>query len=527
MSQHFASQLTLGIRRAVTLRPEATALKCGPTARTWRHLAQRISRLAAAFRAMGIKNGDRVAMLSHNTDRYVEYVFATLWAGAVAVPLNTRWAARELRDCIVDADPKLLLTDRDHLATALELGNDCAGISDLIVADSTAPCGLTCYEELIATHDAIDDAGRSGEDLACLFYTGGTTGRPKGVMLSHNNLMTNSLVAIANMSMTEATVHLHVSPLFHVAGGARLFSVTLAGGTHVVLPRFEPRSFLQTLSQERATLTIIVPTMLNALLNAIESDPELARLDLSALELLTYGASPMPEPLLRRAMALLPHVSFMQGYGMTECSPTISVLSPHWHRYEGPDSKLRSAGRPVHAADVAILDGEGKAVPHGVTGEVCVRGPLVMQGYWKAPELTAETLREGWLHTGDAGYLDADGFLFLVDRVKDMIVTGGENVYSAEVEAALYEHPGILECAVIGIPDATWGEAVLAVVVPKPDITIRADELDQICRGRIAGYKCPKHYEFRTEPLPKGGPGKILKSELRAHYWQSHDRQIN
>jgi long-chain acyl-CoA synthetase len=326
------------------------------------------------------------------------------------------------------------------------------------------------------------------------------------------------------MGIREDTVHLHTSPMFHVAGGARAFSVTLAGGTHVMNPRFDVETFLATIERERVTITIIVPTMLARL---VEYDG-LERFDLSSLRLLSYGASPMPEALLRRAKERLPGIRFLQSYGMTELSPVATVLPPEYHVFEGPDAGYTaSAGQPVYNADLMILGDDERSVPTGGIGEVCVRGPMVMKGYWNLPELTADTLRGGWMHTGDAGYLDERGFLFIVDRVKDMIVSGGENVYSAEVEDAIYLHPDVAECAVVGVPSERWGEAVHAVVVPRAGTRPTAESIIEHCRTRIAGYKCPRTVEFREEELPKSGPGKILKTELRAPHWAGRERRLN
>jgi acyl-CoA synthetase (AMP-forming)/AMP-acid ligase II len=332
------------------------------------------------------------------------------------------------------------------------------------------------------------------------------------------------MTALVNLGIREDSVHLHVSPLFHVAGGSRVFTTTVAGGTHAVIPRFEPDLFLQAIETFRVTVTVVVPTMLNALLQ----HPDLHRYDLSSLKLLTYGASPMPESLLRQAMQRFPEIAFLQSYGMTELSPVATCLSPRYHVFEGPDAgRIRSAGQAVYNADVAVMDSADQPLPSGQVGEVCVRGPMVMQGYWQQPELTAETLRGGWMHTGDAGYMDQQGFLFLVDRVKDMIISGGENVYSAAVENVIYQFPGVHECAVIGIPSEAWGEAVHAIVVPRPGATIDPAALLAHCRQQLAGYECPKSVDVRTDELPKSGPGKILKTELRQPYWQSESRSIH
>jgi len=519
-------ELTQGIRRAALIHPDRTALVCGDRRWTWKEFEARVSRLAGAFRAQGIRDGDRVAMLSGNSDRYVEFYFATLWAGGVIVPINTRWSPEEIRYCIDDATPRLLVVDAGHLALGRALLAESSSVAALILADdSGAADGALEWEALIRDSAPAVDARRGGEDLAALFYTGGTTGRAKGVMLCHRNFMANSMMHVANLGLgADDAVHLHVSPLFHVAGGARLFSVTVAGATHAVLPNFEPAAFLSAIERHRVTVTVIVPTVLNRLV----SFEGLAKYDLSSLKLLTYGASPMPEALLQRAMTRFPGVEFLQSYGMTELSPVATMLAPRYHTFTGDDAgRTRSAGQPVYNADVAILDASDRLLPQGEVGEVCVRGPMVMQGYWRRPDLTAEALRGGWMHTGDAGYLDARGFLFLVDRVKDMIITGGENVYSVEVENVLYQHPAVQECAVIGIPSDAWGEAVHAIVVARPGATVDASELIDFVRSHIAHYKAPKSCEVRAAELPKSGAGKILKSELKKPFWQSEERGIH
>ncbi|MEQ8992794.1 MAG: long-chain fatty acid--CoA ligase, partial [Pseudomonadales bacterium] len=490
----------------------------------WRTLAERVARLAAVLQARGIEPGDRVAMLGVNSPRYVEFYFAALWAGAVMVPVNTRWAAPEKVHCLNDSGARLLLADDGFIAEAEALREACAGLEACIHVGEGVPASSAAYEARLERHDPVPDAGRGGDDLAALFYTGGTTGRSKGVMLSHANFLSNSMTALVNLGVREHSVHLHVSPLFHVAGGSRVFTTTVAGGTHAVIPRFEPALFLDALERYGVTVTVVVPTMLNALLQF----PDLDRYDLSRLELLTYGASPMPEELLRQAMARLPGVRFLQSYGMTELSPVATCLPPRYHVFDGPDAgRIRSAGQAVYNADVAIFDADDRPLPPGAVGEVCVRGPMVMQGYWQQPELTAQTLRGGWMHTGDAGYLDDEGFLFLVDRVKDMIISGGENVYSAAVENVIYQFPGIHECAVIGVPSEQWGEAVHAIVVPRPGAEIDTAALLAHCRTQLAGYECPKSVDVVAAELPKSGAGKILKTELRAPFWQGQTRSIH
>jgi long-chain acyl-CoA synthetase len=521
-------QLTQGIHRAVQLHRHRLALVCGERAVDWGRFADRVSRLAGAFRARGVGMGDRVAMLANNSDRYVEFYFATLWAGGVIVPVNTRWSVNEIASSLDDAQPLLLLCDRAHLAVARELMARCPSLKALLLADCPDDVSdaesIPHWEALIRDTAPIADARRGGADLACLFYTGGTTGRAKGVMLSHANCMANSMMHIANLGLHEDAVHLHVSPMFHVAGGARLFSVTAAGATHAVIEAFDPAEFFAAIERFRVTVTVVVPTVLNRLVD----HADLHRYDLSSLQLLSYGASPMPETLLKRALERLPGIDFLQSYGMTELSPVATMLMPRYHTFEGPDAGFtRSAGQAVVNADVVIMDANDQPLPTGGIGEICVRGPMVMLGYWRQPEMTAQALRNGWMHTGDAGYIDARGFVFLVDRVKDMIVTGGENVYSAEVENVIYQHPAVHECAVIGVPSDAWGEAVHAIVVTKPGVVAEPEEIIAFCRERIAHYKTPKSCEVRAEELPKSGAGKILKTELRKPFWIRSTRGIN
>ncbi len=517
-------RLTQGIHRALQLYAREPALRGGGFDLNWSQLADRVARLAAVFIAHGIVPGDRIAMLAANSPRYVEFYLATLWAGAVMVPVNSRWAVPEKTHCLTDSGARLLLVDAAGHDEAAALLEACPALERVIHADDGPGGGYDDYEALLAGHDPVADAERGGDDLAALFYTGGTTGRAKGVMLSHDNFMSNAMTAMVNLGIRQQSVHLHVAPLFHVAGGSRVFTTTVAGGTHAVIPRFEPELFLDAVQRYGVTITVVVPAMLSTLLEY----PHLDRYDLSSLELLTYGASPMPEALLRQTMERMPGIRFLQSYGMTELSPVATSLSPRYHVFDGPDAgRIRSAGQAVFNADVAVMDDAGRRLPSGEVGEVCVRGPMVMQGYWQQPELTAEALRDGWMRTGDAGYLDADGFLFLVDRVKDMIISGGENVYSAAVENVIHQFRGVHECAVIGVPSERWGEAVHAIVVPRSGATIEQADLLAHCRAELAGYECPKSIEIRREPLPRSGAGKILKTELRLPFWSGQDRSIH
>ncbi|MGV3768964.1 MAG: class I adenylate-forming enzyme family protein [Sphingobium phenoxybenzoativorans] len=507
--------LTQGMRRALLMRPQGVAILDGDAQFSWAQFADRTARLAGMFKSLGLETGDRVALLALNSHRSLECYFAALHAGGVITPLNHRLSVQEIAAQIADAEPKIIVLGPDFAQFAGELKHASGGTVSAIIhcADGPAPDGMTAYEAALAVAQAVPDAGRGGDDLACLFYTGGTTGAPKGVMLSHANILANSANFISHIGMDERTVHLHCGPLFHVAAGVRLFSVTQAAGTHVVLPRFVAGEVLSVIARHRVTLATFVPTMLRALLD----EPEIASAHLSSLRYITYGAAAMPEALLRQVMTRLPDVRFVQSYGMTETSPIATMLGWREHMPEmAAKGLLRSAGRPALLADIAVVDPSGVPVPAGERGEIVVRGPMVMLGYWRQADATAEALRGGWMHTGDIGYLDGDGYLYVVDRLKDVIISGGENVYSQEVENAIAAHPSVQQCAVFGRPDARWGEAVHAVVVPVSGVSIEPQQVIDHCKSMIAGFKCPRSVEVRLTPLPLSGANKILKNELRA-----------
>ncbi|GGM37710.1 AMP-binding protein [Dactylosporangium sucinum] len=363
-------------------------------------------------------------------------------------------------------------------------------------------------EDLIAGHAPMSDVRRGGDDVLGIFYTGGTTGRSKGVMLSHDNVFTSAWGSLATGHFTTPGGRLlHAAPMFHLADFAIWVAGLLTGGTHVIVDGFTPGGVLAAIERHAVTDVLLVPTMIQALADF----PDAGRYDTSSLVRLIYGGSPMPATTLAAARTMFPGAGLVQAYGMTELSPVATLLGPAEHDVP---RLAASAGRAAPHAEVRIVDRAGDEVAAGAVGEVVVRGDHVMAGYWQRPEETAAALRGGWMYTGDAGYLDEDGFLFVVDRIKYMIITGDENVYSAEVENVLSQHPAVAACAVIGLPDAQWGERVHVLVVPAGDAGVRAEDLRAFCRGRLAGFKIPRSVEV-VASLPISPAGKVVKRQLR------------
>ena len=429
--------LTSYFRQWTARHGDRTALVFEKKRRSWVELEDRVGRLASVLRDLGVGPGDRVAMLANSSDRYVEFYYSVLWLGGIVMPLNSRHAVPELLAQVHDAEPKVLLVDASFNTVAEQIRAASPSIKHMIYADDgIVPEGMIGYEQALAAAQPCKDTNTGGGEVACLFYTGGTTGRAKGVMLTHENLMSSARCMIGLLGLEDGSLtHLHAGPLFHLAAGGRVLMTTMVGGRHVVIPRFTPRELLTIVQAERITALTLVPTMLSMVLQ----QPDFGSFDLSSVKLITYGASPMPETILREALAKFPKVQFSQVYGMTELSPAATLLGPEDHRL-GPSHRLRSAGKPVMGVELRVVDSNDVPRPSGQVGEIIVRGPNVMKGYWRQPEQTEQTLRNGWMHTGDAGYLDADGYLYVVDRTKDMIVSGGENVYSAEVENAVGQH---------------------------------------------------------------------------------------
>lgn len=520
--------ITQGLHRHLQARPHATAIRYLGRGITYAEFGDRVARLAGALKKLGVNSGDRVAMLSSNSLRYIEYYLAVPWADAVVNPVNYRWSPSEIIYSLDDSQTSVLLVDDNYKDLAQRIVAESKTVRALIYAgDGDAPEGMLSYEQLIADNEPVEDARRGGDALLGIFYTGGTTGFPKGVMLSHNNVAFSSLASQQLGRCTATTRFLHSMPMFHLADFAAMVSLFSSGGTHVVLPAFSPQTVLEAIHNEKIDEILLAPTMIQMLLDWREATPVAQDYDLSSLARVGYGASPIPPALLDRACTMFPKAGFAQGYGMTELAPVATCLTAEYHTPEHQISgKMYSAGKPYACVEVRIVDEQDHEVPRGTVGEIVVRGPNVMLGYWNKPEATAEALRGGWMHTGDGGYMDEEGFLFVCDRLKDMIVSGGENVYSAEVETAIASHPAVVMSAVIGIPSERWGETVHAVVILKPGHDACADGIVAHCRERIAGYKVPRSVEFR-DALPLSNVGKVLKTELRKPFWEGRRRGIS
>jgi long-chain acyl-CoA synthetase len=517
--------ISWALQRPAELFRSRVAVIDGDARFTYGEFARRVAALDASLDRLGLRAGDVVAVLALNSHQHLEAWFAVPRGGLVLNDLNWRLAPAELEFIVEDCEAAALIVDQAFLDVGRRLAERCGSIRHLI--EIGQPGGELPYEQLAAGGGR--PAGNvSPEALAGIFYTGGTTGRPKGVMLSHANLVANAKHVIMGWDYRPDDRYLHAGPMFHLADGASTFAVSWVGGTHVIVPMFEPEQVARVIERERVTKTTLVPTMINLLVN----HPRSAEFVLSSLRRVAYGGSPMPADLQRRAMHALA-CEFAQAYGMTEAAPLVSLLSPEDHLAglsgEPPHAeRLASAGLPVVGVQVEIRRADGTRAAEGEPGEIYVRGPNVMQGYWRREAETAAALdADGWYHSGDAAYVDQNGYIYVVDRVKDMIISGGENVYCTEVENALYSHPAVLEAAVFGVPDERWGERVHAAVVLRPGARANEEELTAHCREQLAGYKLPRSFEFHEQALPKSGAGKILKRDLREPHWAPQARRVS
>lgn len=515
--------LTQGLQRALQQHPHTLATVFAERQQTFAQLADRVARLAGALRHIGVKPGDRVGILAMNSDRYVESFLAIWWLSAVANPVNTRWSVPEVIYSLDDCETGVLIVDDAFVAMADAIRKGTRALRTVIYSgDKPTPDNMLGYEEILRAAAPVEDTRCADGELAVICYTGGTTGAAKGVMLSHGNLWASSIARIAEASIPSDGVTLHVTPMFHVAGLGGIVTHGIVGGTNVILPAFNPLAVLAAIERYKISHIMLVPTMIQMLLE----HPSFKEHKLDSLKRVVYGASPIAEAVLDRALAAWPGVEFMQSYGMTEASPVVALNPPENHTAEGRKrGKLRAAGKATYSVEIRIVDADGVDVPRNTVGEIAVRGPNIMRGYWNKPKETAAALRGGWFYTGDGAYMDEDGYIFVVDRMKDMIISGGENVYSGEVENAIGQHPAVAACAVVGIPSAEWGEGVHAVIVLKAGMSVTVDEIRAHCRTLIAGYKCPKSVQFQAE-LPLSAAGKVLKTVLREPFWKGRDRVI-
>ncbi len=512
------------ISRNMQVNGKGTATIFGGRRQSWNQFGERIARLAAGLTNLGLERGDRVAVLSLNNDRYMESYFGVPWGGHVLVPINTRLAPPEVVFWLNDSGATVLMVDEAFVPMLPKIQDQLETVKHVVfLGDGTPPQGMLSFEGLLEGRSAMAAVESNNDDLAILLYTGGTTGRSKGVMLSQNNVLLNALQFAPTVGYRSDSVYLHAAPMFHIADGTCTYAIASTAGTSVIIPGFEPEAALRAVQDHKVSVTLWVPTMVNMAVHF----PGVENFDLSSLADMMYGASPMPEAVVRRAMEVMPNTRFHHAYGQTESAPILTILDPARHVPDTATGKFGSCGQAIMGVQLKIVDEDDNELPAGEVGELCARGDNVMLGYWQQPELTAQALRNGWLHTGDGARMDEEGFVYIVDRVKDMIISGGENVYSAEVENAIYQHAAVAECAVIGIPHEKWGEEVHAIIRLHEGQEADAQAIINHCHDLIAAFKCPRSVEFKSDPLPLSGAGKILKAQLREPFWAGEDKAVH
>jgi long-chain acyl-CoA synthetase len=489
------------IARAARYYPELVALSVGGKRLSFRELDQRTGQIAFELHRLGFKAGDRLAIHLPNESEYLELIYACSRLGVIVVPLNTRYSAHEVDLVLEDANPRGLVRHSSLPKPGVQLEWQRV-LDEEPFEDSFGSCPNVFYDP--------------GAVLA-LIYTSGTTGRPKGVMLTHANVFANIHDLNYWMTYQEGGVYLHSAPIFHIADFPAMFAAPAFGACQVTLPHFSAQLFCKVVASERVTHAVLVPTMINLLIQFAD----LERYDLSSLKVLGYGGSPAAPETIRRIRELLPKIQLLQVYGLSETGYLTGL-----RHGEHTSAHSLSCGRPCPGIEVLVADEAGKPLEAGQRGELVARGASVMRGYWNDAQNTSEAFRNGCFRTGDIGYQDADGYFYIVDRLKDLIVTGGEKVYCHEVELAICEHAAVREAAVFGIPDSQWGELVMACVVLKPQAALAEEELDRHCRARLSPYKIPRRIEFLEAELPKNGTGKVLKRTLRERFWTNNRRSV-
>ena len=513
------------LRKAQQLFPHKEAIVCGGKRWTYKEFYDRTHRLSAYLKNLGVGQDDKVAILHRNCHYFLESYYAIAQTGSVSVPINYRLSPAEIAFILEDSEAKVLIVDPMFKKQVGSIRGEIPGVRKMIWTEGDLGFGDARdvnYE--MALHETpphvIPPTRFADDPIAQIYYTSGTTGRPKGVLLSHQNVSVHALGTVAELHLTDRDVWIHVAPLFHLADAWATWAITWVGGTHVLVKEFHPKVVLETIERERVTITNLIPTMLNLMIN----DPEVGHYDYGSLRVLLSGGAPIAPEVVRRIVETF-RCDYIQTYGMTETSPylTMSILKDHlktlpWEEQLRFKSKT---GREFINVSLRVVDDQGKDVAEDEkqVGEIIVSGDIVTPGYWNMPDETEKAIRHGWLHTGDLAVMDREGYVTIVDRKKDMILTGGENVYSTEVENILYMHPDVLEAAVIGVPDPHWGEAVKAFVVLKEGRAVGGDKIISFCKTRLAHYKAPKSIDF-LKALPKTGSGKIYKKGLRDPFWQ-------
>jgi long-chain acyl-CoA synthetase len=497
------------VERSARLYPDRIALGRATGDLSYGSLRRRVAGLAGGLRRLGVRAGDRIAILDRNSDEYVETYYAAAFVGAILVPLNSRLAANELRSILREVEPKVLITGTASASLGASVVTDLPALAGFVVSGASSGKALD-YEELVSGEASPVDRSGSADSTAYIFYTSGTTGEPKGVCLSARAMLLSAYDAVLGLELTSADVWLHAAPMFHLVDAWAVWAMPLVGGRQATL-HFEPRAFLESVEARRVTVTSIPPTLIAMATDAYDREPA----DLSTLRCVTYGGSPAAESTLARGASVF-GCPLLQAYGVSEASGMVSLET---------EPGRGSAGQPLPNVDVRIVDERGYEVAANTVGEIEIGGARVLNEYWRKGSATEAAVRGGWYLSGDLGRLDEQSRLTIVGRKKDMIISGGENVYPAEIENVLARHPGVLEAAVVGVPDPRWGEKVAALVVTRAGSPPDAPALLAFCRQNIAGYKVPKSISFSTDSLPRIGPGKVDKREVKRRLSQVQRRK--